>query len=506
MLASMYPYLYLTIIASAVVWYMLNHKKGNTKLAKAVFLLSAALYIPTVLIADGSIFYKALIIPRDFAILAVTVIVTNALLNKSKVLFLFILGVLAGVNFFYLDVLKHTFVFNENLDQSAELMFDIRNNRQLEKIKSDLEEYDLEIEKAFPELTYESYSDLDDYYTVNIPGKYADKLDEIVLALRATNAIDFVDQNEIIKVSPNESKEVEMKRGGRDYGINDPSLGQLWGFERMNMAGFYKTIRDENIKPKKRAKVAILDTGVDADHEDLKGNFTSINSRYDSDKQGHGTHCAGIAGSVSNNKKGIASFALNNKFYQITSVKVLSDQGVGSQKSIINGMIKAADAGVDVISMSLGGPNFGRTQRVYEEAVKYAQKSGAIVVVAAGNSNENANKHVPAACKGVITVSAVDANLNRATFSNYISSLDMGIAAPGVNIYSTFPNDKYVSLNGTSMATPYVAGLLGIMKSLKPKLTTAEAYKILNETGADTKATKETGKFIQPKQVLDKLK
>ena len=81
----------------------------------------------------------------------------------------------------------------------------------------------------------------------------------------------------------------------------------------------------------------------------------------------------------------------------------------------------------------------------------------------------------------------------------------MGVAAPGVGIYSTLPGDKYASLSGTSMATPYVAGLLGIMKSLKPSLTTKEAYEILQKTGVDTKNTDQTGKLIQPKAVVEAL-
>jgi thermitase len=506
MLATLYPYIYLTMIASAMIWYMLDHKKSKTAFAKIVFLGSAALYLPTVFFTDGSLLYKAMIVPRDLGIMALAVIVTNSLLNKPKVLFTLIIGLLAGVNFFYMGVLKSTFTFNENLNQEAELMFDIRNERQLDKIKTDLADYDLEIERAFPDLEYDSYSDLDEFYTVNIPGEYADKLDEIIEALNATNAIDFIDENEIIRLEPSEVQDIEAKKGSKEYGINDPSVGQLWGFQQMDVAGFYKMLRNGDVKPKKKARVAILDTGIDSDHEDLKGNYKSTDKRYDSDVQGHGTHCAGIAGAVSNNGKGIASLALNGEFVEITSIKVLSDQGVGSQKGIINGIIKAADRGADVISMSLGGPSFGRRHKAYEEAIKYAQKSGAIVVVAAGNDNEDANKHVPAVCKGVITVSAVDNSLNRANFSNYISSLDMGIAAPGVNIYSTFPNNKYASLNGTSMATPYVAGLLGIMKSINPKLTTEEAYKILKETGANTKDTAKTGKFIQPKKVLDRMK
>ncbi|NJO88084.1 MAG: S8 family serine peptidase [Chloroflexia bacterium] len=83
--------------------------------------------------------------------------------------------------------------------------------------------------------------------------------------------------------------------------------------------------------------------------------------------------------------------------------------------------------------------------------------------------------------------------------------MELKVAAPGVNIFSTTPNDEYKSLNGTSMATPYVSGLIGLMKSFKPKLTTAEAYNILNSTGIDTKDTRNTGKFIQPYVALSTI-
>ncbi|MFT5834369.1 MAG: thermitase, partial [Cognaticolwellia sp.] len=106
---------------------------------------------------------------------------------------------------------------------------------------------------------------------------------------------------------------------------------------------------------------------------------------------------------------------------------------------------------------------------------------------------------------GVITVSAIDEALNRAVFSNTVQDVAMGIGAPGVNVYSSIPNNGYDSWNGTSMATPYVAGLLGLMKSINPDLTTEEAYKILKETGIDTGDTDKTGKFIQPFNAVSKV-
>jgi thermitase len=189
----------------------------------------------------------------------------------------------------------------------------------------------------------------------------------------------------------------------------------------------------------------------------------------------------------------------------VTSIKVLNASGMGTQKSIINGMIKAADAGADVISMSLGGLSNQSKERAYRKAVKYANDKGAIVVAAAGNANRNAKNYVPAAVDGVISVSAVDNELRKAVFSNYVTDLKRGIAAPGVGIYSTIPGNQYDTYNGTSMATPYVAGLIGLMKSFKPGLTTDQAYQILNKTGKPTQQTDQTGKLIQPAKAVEQV-
>jgi thermitase len=140
-------------------------------------------------------------------------------------------------------------------------------------------------------------------------------------------------------------------------------------------------------------------------------------------------------------------------------------------------MILAADLGADVISMSLGGPSNDERQRIYEKAVDYCNQKGAIVVVAAGNRSTDAKKYAPASCSNTITVAAVDDELKKARFSNYFTEQKFPIAAPGVNILSTVPNNEYQSFNGTSMATPYVASTIGIMKSIQPALTTKKLTK-----------------------------
>jgi thermitase len=264
-------------------------------------------------------------------------------------------------------------------------------------------------------------------------------------------------------------------------------------------------LTSRDIPLRKRALVAILDTGVDAQHEDLKGNFRSISKKYDDDPRGHGTHCAGIAGAVTNNGVGVASLARTTEYFDITSVKVLRAQGSGTQKDIISGIIEAVDAGADVISMSLGGFSTQARQRAYNQAVRYATDKGCIVVAAAGNSNRDAAGYTPVNARGVIGVSAIDQDLQRAQFSNRVGRLDMAVAAPGVGIYSTKPDNNYNSHNGTSMATPFVSGLLGLMKSIRPDLTAKEAYQILESTGITTRNTQETGKLIQPADAVASL-
>jgi thermitase len=208
---------------------------------------------------------------------------------------------------------------------------------------------------------------------------------------------------------------------------------------------------------------------------------------------------------VTNNGVGVASLARSTDYYDITSIKVLRAQGSGTQQDIISGIIEAVDAGADVISMSMGGFSTQARQRAYSEAVRYATDKGCIVVAAAGNSNRDAAGYTPVNAQGVIGVSAVDQDLQRAAFSNRVGRLQMAVAAPGVGIYSTKPNSTYDAHNGTSMATPFVSGLLGLMKSIQPDLTAKEAFKILERTGIPTRNTGDTGKLIQPAAALTAL-
>jgi thermitase len=521
-MSAFYPYIITALLLSVVWWFYRNAKEQSKILPALSFWASSVLYAMVLFITDFGFYYKLLLmLPRDLIALVMVLVLANNLKTTRGFLMLSV-GVGFGSYLLYSRFVPDTYqkwiaqeyaenepdlTTLEGLAPEGELLVDVKNPALVFQLTEMLAPFKVKVKPAFPELQSKDITALDDCFLIDIPKEYFPELAKIISLLEESGAVDWVERNEVVQLSPLERQPATDKPiEGIDYGVNDPNLDRMWGFEKMQVAEYFKYIKTDNIRPKKKAKIAILDTGVDSKHEDLKGNFVSTKKSYDSDKQSHGTHCAGIAASVTNNGLGVASLAMNGEFVQVTSVKVLSDYGWGTQDGIIRGIIEAADKGADIISLSLGGPSNDASQRAYEQAIAYANQKGAIIVVAAGNESQNAKKVVPASCKGVITVSAVNSNLDKASFSNFVTDLEMGIAAPGEDILSTIPKNKYAAYSGTSMATPYVAGLLGILKSLKPDLTTKQAYKILKDTGKETKAVRETGKFINPLGAVRSLK
>ncbi|MBK9013255.1 MAG: S8 family serine peptidase [Saprospiraceae bacterium] len=507
MFSSLYPFTFVLSLAALSGWFFYRDHERRSDFLRKIFLGSFAAFGTCWLLSEGQWSYKFPALLRELVVLGAVPVVLSIFRKTKWGYVVALLGVLTALRFFYFEKLKNTFPQadfpKENtqttpaptgLDPQGELLLELKEGVQLADIQAVLNEYGLSATAAFTPKDLAA-TQLDNYFLVDVPA--SQDFPKVKKALASLAQVEWLEENEQVSISPIEVQPMQPIPGtNKKYGINDPGLSNLWGFEAMKVDELYNVLKDK--KPKKRALIAILDTGVDAKHEDLKANFTSTKSGYDTDKAGHGTHCAGIAAAVSNNGVGVASFSQTNDYVRVTSIKVLSDGGSGTQQSIINGMLEAADIGADVLSLSLGGMSSDSRQRAYQKALDYANKKGCIVVVAAGNSNRNAKDFVPANVDGVITVSAVDTLLNRASFSNMVPDVKMGVAAPGVKIYSTIPGSIYATFNGTSMATPYVAGLLGLMKSMKPDLTTKEAYQILNETGAETKNTKETGRLIQP--------
>lgn len=216
-------------------------------------------------------------------------------------------------------------------------------------------------------------------------------------------------------------------------------------------------------------KVAVLDSGVISNHEDLKiaGHYSNLTNddgvaiTSTNDVVGHGTHVAGIIGAQSNNVGGVG-IAPDATLYNI---RVMDDDGSGKDYDVIQGLIRATQMKVDIVNMSLGGPGYNG---LFQDALNDAYNEGIAVFVSAGNDGVSAINY-PANYDGVICVAATDTNNSRANFSTYGSWVDL--SAPGVNIWSTYNGgtSSYASLSGTSMACPVAAGEAAVLLSAKPK-------------------------------------
>ncbi|AIQ60254.1 S8 family peptidase [Paenibacillus borealis] len=234
-------------------------------------------------------------------------------------------------------------------------------------------------------------------------------------------------------------------------------------------------------KGSKEVVVAVVDTGVQADHPDLQGQLLAgynaiTNGSTPDDDVGHGTHVAGIIGALTNNEEGVAGISWYNK---ILPVKALDNSGAGTTYSVAEGIIWAADNGAKVINLSLG--NYADSQFLHD-AIKYAYDRDVVIVSASGNDNTERPGY-PAAYEEVIAVAATNSTGERASFSNYGDYID--VAAPGESIASTYPDNQYAALSGTSMASPHVAALAGLVRSLNPELTNKEVTELLTSNAVD---------------------
>ncbi|WP_338472265.1 S8 family peptidase [Niallia sp. XMNu-256] len=234
-------------------------------------------------------------------------------------------------------------------------------------------------------------------------------------------------------------------------------------------------------KGKEDVIIAVIDTGVDLNHPDLKGRLTKgynvvENNDFADDDNGHGTHVAGIIASETNNREGVAGLTWYNK---VMPIKAIGAEGYGTSFDIAKGIIWAVDHGADVINMSLG--NY-QSSSLLKEAINYAYDQNVVLIAAAGNENTSRPSY-PASYPQVLSVAAIDYTGNRASFSNFGDYID--VSAPGDIIASTYFNQQYAALSGTSMASPHVAGLAGLLLAVNPDLTNREVMDIIENTAYD---------------------
>ena len=253
------------------------------------------------------------------------------------------------------------------------------------------------------------------------------------------------------------------------------------------------------------SKVAVLDSGIDVGHPDLKGNIwknsgeTQNNGKDDDDngyvddyygadlddgrgsgfdEDGHGTHVAGIIGAIGDNSFGVAGVCWKAS---IVSVRFLDERGRGSTSGAVEAIQYAIREGAKILNCSFGTSS---KSSALQDAVAYAKKKGALLVVAAGNDGDDIDRDpsYPAAYGdgNIIAVAATTSQDKLASFSNY-GDTNVDLAAPGVGVLSTYVGDSYRTLDGTSMAAPFVAGAAALLKKADPDAEYDELRNVLRK-------------------------
>lgn len=264
---------------------------------------------------------------------------------------------------------------------------------------------------------------------------------------------------------------------------------RTWGLAALGMRADY------NIATGRGVKLAVLDTGINLRHPDFAGRLqTGITAvsfipwQSVQDGHGHGTHCAGVAAgprnTFSGTRYGVASEV------DLLVGKVLSNQGSGSDDGILEAIDWAADQGARIISMSLGSPRDpgeGFSQ-AYETVAQALLNQGIIIVAAAGNESDRplspAAVGHPAACPSILAVAAIDRQRRVADFScRQMDAIgEVNVSAPGVSVYSTWLGQRYTMLDGTSMATPHVAGVAALLLERNPQFSGQELWQAVQTT------------------------
>jgi len=308
------------------------------------------------------------------------------------------------------------------------------------------------------------------------------------------------------------------------YTPNDPFFSdpdKSWYLKAINAPQAWNITKGG--KGGKQLTIAIIDNGFSLEHTELHKkvvmpyNVWLHSNEVFSQQVDHGTHVAGTALAIMDNKIGITGIAPESAFMP---VQVADGQGIMTTTSILDGVLYALYQGADVINISLGlsfsnelpedtqrdmqDNRFKEEERLWNHVMKISDKHKATIVVSAGNDNMLAGvdpRHRP---RNFIIVSAVDKNnreYRKADFSNYGEYST--ISAPGVDIYSTIGTDSYQTMDGTSMAAPIISGAVALMKSLNENLSTEQIICILQGTGLP--ANGKIGNIIQLDKALQKV-
>ncbi|WP_422123922.1 S8 family peptidase [Planococcus sp. X10-3] len=310
-------------------------------------------------------------------------------------------------------------------------------------------------EGASPELLNGTGADVIEYYA-NVSAAYIKGNEETLAKLATQNGVEMVEKDQFI------AGKAQL-----------PS----WGLPHINA-----DVSWESGYTGKGVKIGVIDSGI-SPHPDLKiaGGVSIVedNPSY-YDVNGHGTHVAGIIGAL-DNSIGVVGVAPEAELY---AIRVFGHDNSGYLSDVIGGIDWAITNEMDIINMSLGA---AEGSELFQEVIRKAAANNILIIAAAGNAGQanpaGDSVEYPARYEEVIAVSAVDNLSARAYFSSAGPAVDL--AAPGVAIRSTFLNDTYFDMTGTSMATPFVAGQAALVKEAYPGLTNEQVKSLLGKNAID---------------------
>lgn len=316
--------------------------------------------------------------------------------------------------------------------------------------------------------------------------------------MRADESVDYIEPD-----YPIHAIETVASEGEWSESTNDPYFSRQWMHTVVQTEKAWRVT-----KGSKNIVVAVLDSGIDYTHKDLKNNMwinlqETVNGKDDDNngyvddiygwnfvsnnadpkttsKSNHGSHVAGIIGATGSNNTGIVGMAPN---VRMMALRFIGDSGTGSTSGAIRGIDYAVRKKVFAINNSWGSSG---TSRALGDAILRAEKAGVLFLVAAGNGTNGVGFSIdrsawyPAAYtnSNVISVAATKSNDNLTAFSNFgLTKVD--VAAPGAQILSTVTNQAYQNMSGTSMATPLVTGLAVLVKAANPNLSHREVIQII---------------------------
>jgi hypothetical protein len=257
---------------------------------------------------------------------------------------------------------------------------------------------------------------------------------------------------------------------------NDPDYAQEWHLQTIQAPSAWDVTTGSTSVP-----IAMIDSGVDPTHPDLASKlipgWSFLTGTTDThDVLGHGTETAGTAAAIGNNAVGVAGVAWQNP---IMPLVVLNSADWASYSDIANAIMYAADHGVRIVNISIGGTSSSSTMQT---AVDYAWNKGTVVFAAAGNYSSSTPIY-PAGCTNVVAVGATDSNDTLASFSNYGTYVDL--TAPGVNIVTTTAGGGYGGVSGTSFSSPIAAGVAALVLSRNPSLSAQQLVTLLEQNSDD---------------------